>query len=160
PASPPCSNVSPVCCRSTPARCGGTAGISPGGTDPRSCSMFRTALRRGRLNPSAGRSTTRSGSSAAGPTFATKSWSNSGWRPSPRQPVGPPPKGDRKGVLLGIGLLPPQPALLIDEPLDGLDLRQSREVSAALRAHAAGGRTLFLSIHQIGDAARFCDRFV
>jgi len=29
-----------------------------------------------------------------------------------------------------------------------------------LRAHARGGRTLFLSIHQIGDAARICDRFV
>ena len=29
-----------------------------------------------------------------------------------------------------------------------------------LRAHAAAGRTLFLSIHQISDAARVCDRFV
>jgi ABC-2 type transport system ATP-binding protein len=33
-------------------------------------------------------------------------------------------------------------------------------VAATLRAHAASGRTLFLSIHQIGDAARVCDRFV
>ena len=41
-----------------------------------------------------------------------------------------------------------------------LDLRQTREVGAALRAHAATGRTLFLSIHQIADAARVCDRFV
>ena len=30
----------------------------------------------------------------------------------------------------------------------------------ALRAHAARGRTLILSIHQISDAARLCDRFV
>ena len=37
---------------------------------------------------------------------------------------------------------------------------QGREVASALRAHAAGGRTLFLSIHQIHDAARICDRFV
>ena len=44
--------------------------------------------------------------------------------------------------------------------LDGLDLRQTREVGAVLRAAAAGGRTLFLSIHQISDAARVCDRFV
>ena len=29
-----------------------------------------------------------------------------------------------------------------------------------LRAHAAAGRTLFLSIHQLTDAARICDRFV
>ena len=77
-----------------------------------------------------------------------------------RQAVGTLSKGQRKRALLAIGLLTPQPALLIDEPLDGLDLRQSREVSAALHAHAERGRTLFLSIHQIGDAARFCDRFV
>jgi ABC-2 type transport system ATP-binding protein len=69
-------------------------------------------------------------------------------------------KGQRKRVLLAVGLLTPQPALLIDEPFDGLDLRQSRDVAAVLRAHAARGRTLFLSIHQIGDAARLCDRFV
>src|SRR5690349_8339813 len=75
------------------------------------------------------------------------------------QPVGKLSKGQRKRALLAIGLLTPQPALLIDEPFDGLDLRQARDVALALRAHAARGRTLFLSIHQIGDAARFCDRF-
>lgn len=69
-------------------------------------------------------------------------------------------KGERKRVLLAIGLLTSQPALLIDEPFDGLDLRQSREAATILRTHAASGRTLFLSIHQIDDAARFCDRFV
>ena len=76
------------------------------------------------------------------------------------QPLGTLSKGQRKRALLGIGLLTPQPALLIDEPFEGLDLRQAREIAAALRAHAARGRTLFLSIHQIGDAGRFCDRFV
>jgi ABC-2 type transport system ATP-binding protein len=69
-------------------------------------------------------------------------------------------KGQRKRAALAIGLLTPQPLLLADEPFDGLDLRQSREVSTALRAHAAAGRTLFLSIHQVSDAARVCDRFV
>src|SRR6185436_9990024 len=69
-------------------------------------------------------------------------------------------KGQLKRVLLGIGLLTPQPLLLVDEPFDGLDLRQTREVLVTLRAHAALGRTLFLSIHQISDAARVCDRFV
>ena len=57
-------------------------------------------------------------------------------------------------------MLTPHPLLLCDEPFDGLDLRQTREVGAALREHAAAGRTLFLSIHQIADAARVCDRFV
>jgi len=76
------------------------------------------------------------------------------------QPIGTLSKGQRKRTLLGIGLLAPQPALLIDEPFEGLDLRQARDIAAALRAHAARGRTLFLSIHQIADAARLCDRFV
>jgi ABC-2 type transport system ATP-binding protein len=69
-------------------------------------------------------------------------------------------KGQRKRTLLAIGLLTPQPILLADEPFDGLDLRQSRDVAQTLRAHAAAGRTLVLSIHQITDAARVCDRFV
>ena len=69
-------------------------------------------------------------------------------------------KGQRKRALLAIGLLIPRPILLADEPFDGLDLRQSREVAQTLRSHAAAGRTMFLSIHQIGDAARVCDRFV
>jgi ABC-2 type transport system ATP-binding protein len=69
-------------------------------------------------------------------------------------------KGQRKRVLLAIGLLTPQPVLLIDEPFEGLDLRQGRDVAATLRWHASGGRTLFLSIHQITHAARFCDRFI
>jgi ABC-2 type transport system ATP-binding protein len=76
------------------------------------------------------------------------------------QPIGTLSKGQRKRALLAIGLLTPQPALLIDEPFDGLDLRQARDMAAAFRAHVALGRTLFLSIHQISDAARFCDRFV
>jgi ABC-2 type transport system ATP-binding protein len=76
------------------------------------------------------------------------------------QEIGALSKGQRKRVLLAIGLLTPQPALLIDEPFEGLDLRQARDITAALREHAAEGRTLFLSIHQISDAARFCDRFV
>src|SRR6185436_13568033 len=69
-------------------------------------------------------------------------------------------KGQRKRALLAIGLLTPQPILLADEPFDGLDLRQTREVAETLRARARDGRTMFLSIHQINDAARVCDRFV
>ena len=69
-------------------------------------------------------------------------------------------KGQRKRALLAMGLLIPRPILLADEPFEGLDLRQSRDVAETLRMHAAAGRTMFLSIHQIGDAARVCDRFV
>jgi ABC-2 type transport system ATP-binding protein len=69
-------------------------------------------------------------------------------------------KGQRKRALIAVGLLSPQPVLLVDEPFDGLDLRQSRELVQTFRWHSAQGRTLFLSIHQIADAARICDRFL
>ena len=68
-------------------------------------------------------------------------------------------KGEHRRVLLAIGLLTPHPLLMLDEPFDGLDLRQTRDVMAVLRAHATH-RTLFLSIHQLRDAERVCDRFV
>jgi ABC-type multidrug transport system ATPase subunit len=69
-------------------------------------------------------------------------------------------KGQRKRVLLALGLLTPHPILMADEPFEGLDLRQTREVARVLRDVATEGRTLFLSIHQIADASRVCDRFV
>ena len=69
-------------------------------------------------------------------------------------------KGQRKRALLAVGLLTPQPILLADEPFEGLDLRQTREIAQTLRYYAAAGRTMVLSIHQISDAARVCDRFV
>ena len=75
-------------------------------------------------------------------------------------PIGALSKGQRKRALLGLGLVTRSPLLMIDEPFDGLDLRQSRAVAALFRVHASNGRTFFLSIHQISDAARVCDRFV
>jgi ABC-2 type transport system ATP-binding protein len=80
--------------------------------------------------------------------------------PLMRVPIGALSKGQRKRTLLALGLLAPQPILLIDEPFEGLDLRQSREAAATLRKHLTPARTFFLSIHQIADAAKVCDRFV
>jgi len=69
-------------------------------------------------------------------------------------------KGERKRVLLAVGLLTSQPLLLLDEPFDGLDLRQTRDVMTLLRSETTTGRTLFVSIHQLNDAAKVCDRLV
>jgi ABC-2 type transport system ATP-binding protein len=69
-------------------------------------------------------------------------------------------KGERKRVLVALGLLTPQPLLMLDEPFDGLDLRQTRDAMTLIKAHASTGRTLMLSIHQLIDAERVCDRLV
>jgi len=69
-------------------------------------------------------------------------------------------KGEAKRLDIAIGLAVPQTVLLLDEPFDGLDLRQTRQVMDILRRDAANGRTLVLSIHQLSDAARACDRFL
>ena len=69
-------------------------------------------------------------------------------------------KGERKRLMLALGLLTSQPLLLLDEPFDGLDLRQTRDVMTMIRSNRSNGRTLLLSIHQLIDAERVCDRLV
>jgi len=66
-------------------------------------------------------------------------------------------KGEAKRLDLAIALSAPHAILFLDEPFDGLDLRQTRQVMEVLRRSQ---RTLVLSIHQLRDAARVCDRFL
>ena len=68
-------------------------------------------------------------------------------------------KGYRRRLLLMVGLLSPQPLLMLDEPFDGFDLRQTLGVMELLRETLAG-RTLLLAIHQLTEAERICDRFL
>ena len=77
-----------------------------------------------------------------------------------RKRVGALSKGYNRRLLLALGLLTPQKVLLMDEPFDGFDLRQSRNIIQVLRSEAARGRTLILAIHQLADAERVCDRFL
>jgi ABC-type multidrug transport system ATPase subunit len=69
-------------------------------------------------------------------------------------------KGYGRRLMLALALLTPQPILLMDEPFDGFDLRQTREIMRVLRDVADRGRSLVLAIHQLIDAERVCDRFV
>jgi ABC-2 type transport system ATP-binding protein len=69
-------------------------------------------------------------------------------------------KGSRRRLLLALGFLARQPLLLLDEPFNGLDLYQTRAMMDLLRELQASGRTLLLSIHQLVDAERICDRFL
>jgi ABC-type multidrug transport system ATPase subunit len=68
-------------------------------------------------------------------------------------------KGYGRRLMLALALLTPHPLVLMDEPFDGFDLRQTREIMGVLRDVAACGRTLLLAIHQLSDAERVCDRF-
>lgn len=68
-------------------------------------------------------------------------------------------KGYRRRLLLAIGLLSPQPLLMLDEPFDGFDLRQTLSVMELLR-ETLTNRTLVLSIHQLTEAEKICDRFL
>jgi ABC-2 type transport system ATP-binding protein len=86
--------------------------------------------------------------------------SSVGLAPVLRQRVNTLSKGFARRLMLALALLTPQPLLLMDEPFDGFDLRQTRDVMGLIRRVAACGRTLVLAIHQLGDAERVCDRFV
>jgi len=69
-------------------------------------------------------------------------------------------KGFARRLMLALGLLTPQPLMIMDEPFDGFDLRQTRDAVHLLRELTVGGRTLILAIHQLADAERTCDRFL
>jgi ABC-type multidrug transport system ATPase subunit len=69
-------------------------------------------------------------------------------------------KGYSRRLMLALAFMTPQPVLLMDEPFDGFDLRQTREIMGVLRDVAGRGRTFVLAIHQLPDAERVCDRFV
>lgn len=69
-------------------------------------------------------------------------------------------KGYNRRLLLAVGLLSPQNLLLMDEPFDGFDFRQTRNIMDVLRREAARGRTFILAIHQLADAERVCDRII
>ncbi len=68
-------------------------------------------------------------------------------------------KGYRRRVLLAIALLSRQPLLMLDEPFDGFDLRQSLSVMDLLR-HCSKNRSMVLSIHQLAEAEKICNRFL
>lgn len=69
------------------------------------------------------------------------------------------PRGARKRVQLAVALLVPRGALLLDEPFDGLDLRQLRTVTALLRTSTNEHRSLLVALASTSAAEALCDRY-
>lgn len=67
-------------------------------------------------------------------------------------------KGMRQKLGLAIALLRDVQAILLDEPLSGLDPAAANDLVAVLRETAAGGTTLLVSTHDIFRAKEVADR--
>jgi len=66
--------------------------------------------------------------------------------------------GERQLVAIARGLAQATPVLLLDEPTAFLDLRHRVQLLARLRELARAGRAVLVVSHDLGLAARFCDR--
>ena len=66
--------------------------------------------------------------------------------------------GMKKKLGLACALIHNPSVLILDEPINGLDPRASRDVQDRLRRIAAEGRTIFVSTHQLDIADKLCSR--
>ncbi len=66
--------------------------------------------------------------------------------------------GMKKKLGLACAMIHEPEVLILDEPINGLDPRASRDVQARLREIAAQGRTIFVSTHLLDMAERLCSR--
>lgn len=68
-------------------------------------------------------------------------------------------KGWRQRAWLAQAILHEPPVLILDEPTDGLDPNQKRQVRDLIRA-LAPGRAILLSTHILEEAEEICDRAI
>ena len=66
--------------------------------------------------------------------------------------------GMKKKLGLACALIHEPAVLILDEPINGLDPRSSRDVQERLLAAAAQGTTIFVSTHLLDMAEKLCDR--
>jgi len=67
-------------------------------------------------------------------------------------------KGMRRRLCLAMGLVHQPRVLFLDEPTSGLDVQSARAIRDTVRALKAAGTTVFLTTHNMDEAARVCDR--
>ncbi|CAB0152012.1 Hemin import ATP-binding protein HmuV [Pseudidiomarina piscicola] len=68
--------------------------------------------------------------------------------------------GEQRRVHLARALLGNQPWLICDEPTASLDLYYQLQVMEVLKAQATQGKLVTIALHDLGLAARFCDRLL
>ncbi len=66
--------------------------------------------------------------------------------------------GMKKRLGLACALIHAPAVLILDEPINGLDPRASRDVQERLLAASANGTTIFVSTHLLDMAEKLCDR--
>jgi len=69
-------------------------------------------------------------------------------------------KGMRQKVVIAAGLIHRPEALILDEPLDGLDANAAMVVKELLKQLAAQGKTIMFSSHILDVVERMCTRIV
>ncbi len=69
-------------------------------------------------------------------------------------------KGMRRKVLVVAALMHDPPVLLLDEPMDGLDVPSQRLLADLLRRLAAGGKTVVYSSHVLQQVQEVCEDLV
>jgi ABC-2 type transport system ATP-binding protein len=75
-----------------------------------------------------------------------------------RDPVKTFSQGMRQRLAIAAALLPDPQLIMLDEPTNGLDPAGQQEIRELIRTLAAGGRTIFLSGHQLHEIQQICDR--
>jgi iron complex transport system ATP-binding protein len=68
--------------------------------------------------------------------------------------------GERQRALIAQTLAQETPTLLLDEPLNNLDLNHQLETMQLLRSLHASGRTLVVVLHDLNMAAQYCDKLL
>jgi iron complex transport system ATP-binding protein len=75
-----------------------------------------------------------------------------------RRPVDQLSGGEKARVWLARVLANQPDVLLVDEPVANLDIHYQRDVMSLLRAYAREGNAVFIAIHDLSLAAKYCDR--
>ncbi len=68
--------------------------------------------------------------------------------------------GERQRALIAQTLAQDTPTLLLDEPLNNLDLNHQLETMQLLRSLHASGRTVVVVLHDLNMAAQYCDELL